>query len=90
MARTGYSSWIERFRANRALVDILRLDHFRGLQSFREVKATETTAVRGRWVMGPRDALFHEVTRALGDLPIVAENLGMITPDKSCPRPGAV
>jgi 4-alpha-glucanotransferase len=81
MARTGYGWWIERFRANRALVDILRLDHFRGFQSFWEVPATEKTAVRGRWVMGPREALFREARKALGELPLVAENLGVITPD---------
>ena len=81
MARTGYGWWIERFRANRALVDILRLDHFRGFQSFWEVPATEKTAVRGRWVMGPREALFREARQALGELPLVAENLGVITPD---------
>jgi 4-alpha-glucanotransferase len=81
MAQTGYQWWIERFRAALSLVDILRLDHFRGFEAYWEVPGTETTAINGRWVAGPGAALFEALRRALGELPIVAENLGVITPE---------
>jgi 4-alpha-glucanotransferase len=80
-AHTGYAWWIDRLRATFAMVDIVRLDHFRGFEGYWEVPAKETTAVNGRWVKGPGAALFQAVQQALGDLPIVAENLGMITPE---------
>ena len=81
MARTGYAWWIERFRAALRLVDLVRLDHFRGFEAYWEIPAGEKTAVLGRWVKGPGAALFEALREALGDLPIVAENLGVITPE---------
>jgi 4-alpha-glucanotransferase len=81
MAETGYWWWIERFRAIFELVDIVRLDHFRGFAGYWEVPATEKTAVRGRWAKGPGADLFHAVEKALGTLPIIAEDLGVITPE---------
>jgi 4-alpha-glucanotransferase len=81
MAKDGYAWWIERFRITRRLVDIIRLDHFRGFEKYWEVTATETTAVNGRWVPGPGAALFEAVQKKLGQLPIIAEDLGMITPE---------
>ena len=81
MAQTGYSWWIERFRAVFELVDMLRLDHFRGFEGYWEVPAREKTAVHGRWVKGPGAELFRAVERALGKLPIIAEDLGVITPE---------
>lgn len=81
MARTGYSWWIERFRAVLRLVDVVRLDHFRGFEAYWEVQGGEPTAVNGRWVPGPGKALFEALESALGPLPIVAENLGLITPE---------
>jgi 4-alpha-glucanotransferase len=80
MAQTGYSWWIERFRATFALVDIVRVDHFRGFEGYWEVPATEETAVRGCWMKGPGADLFLAVEKALGRLPIIAEDLGVITP----------
>jgi len=80
MARDGYRWWLERFRAVLELVDMIRLDHFRGFEAYWEVPATEPTAVNGRWVKGPGPALFDAARRALGELPLVAENLGVITP----------
>jgi len=80
-AQTGYAWWIDRLRATFTMVDIVRLDHFRGFEGYWEVPARETTAVNGRWVKGPGASLFQAVEQALGDLPIVAENLGMITPE---------
>ena len=81
MARTGYGWWIERFRAALGLVDLVRLDHFRGFEAHWEIPAGEETAVNGQWVKGPGAALFEALREALGDLPIVAENLGVITPE---------
>jgi 4-alpha-glucanotransferase len=81
MSRTGYAWWIERFRATLALVDLVRLDHFRGFEAYWEIPATAPTAATGRWVAGPGAALFEALRAALGPLPIVAENLGVITPE---------
>ena len=81
MAETGYSWWIERFRSALRLFDIIRLDHFRGFEAYWEIPAGEKTAINGRWVKGPGAELFEAVQKTLGDLPIVAETLGVITPE---------
>ena len=81
MARSGYAWWIERFRATFELVDRVRLDHFRGFEAYWEIPAGETTAVKGKWVKGPGAAFFEVLRNAFGTLPIVAENLGVITPE---------
>ncbi len=81
LARTGYAWWIERFRAVLALVDTVRLDHFRGFEAYWEVPGDAETAVDGRWVKGPGVAFFEALQAALGPLPIVAEDLGVITPE---------
>jgi len=81
MAQNGYAWWIERFRAAFRLFDIVRVDHFRGFEAYWEVPATEKTAVKGRWVKGPGANLFHAVEQALGPLPIIAEDLGFVTPE---------
>jgi 4-alpha-glucanotransferase len=81
MARTGYRWWVDRLRATLGLVDLVRLDHFRGFEAYWEVPAGEETAVNGRWVKGPGAALFEALEKALGKLPLVAENLGVITPE---------
>lgn len=81
LAGTGYAWWIERFRAVFQQVDMVRLDHFRGFEAFWQVPATETTAVRGQWVKAKGEELFETVRKELGELPIVAENLGVITPE---------
>jgi 4-alpha-glucanotransferase len=80
LAATGYKWWIERFRASFALFDIVRLDHFRGFEAYWEVPATEATAAHGRWVKGPGEDFLQALQDAFGPLPIVAENLGVITP----------
>jgi 4-alpha-glucanotransferase len=77
---SGYAWWIERVRAARGVADVLRLDHFRGFQAYWEVPASEPTAEHGRWVHGPGAKLFHAITAALGEVPIIAEDLGKITP----------
>lgn len=79
-AADGYRWWIARVRRALEGADLLRLDHFRGLQDYWEIPASEPTAERGRWVAGPRDALLSALRGALGGrLPIVAEDLGIIT-----------
>jgi len=77
----GWDWWLARLRAALAQVDIVRIDHFRGFAAYWEIPAAEPTAVRGRWVPGPGAAFFAAVREALGALPIVAEDLGVITPD---------
>ena len=83
LERSGYAWWIERFRALLALVDRVRIDHFRGFEASWEVHGDATTAIRGEWVKGPGAALFEAMRSALGTdrLPFVAENLGVITPE---------
>ena len=80
MAETGYAWWIERLRAILKLVDIVRLDHFRGFEAYWEVPGGDRTAVNGRWVKAPGGQLLEAVQKTLGDLPIVAETLGVNTP----------
>ena len=81
MAQSGFRWWIERFRGSFLLYDALRVDHFRGFEAYWEVPATEETAMNGKWVKGPGEKLFHAVTASLGPLEIIAENLGVITPE---------
>ena len=81
MAQNGYAWWIERVRGALEQVDVLRLDHFRGFQAYWEVPATEETAANGRWVKGPGTRLFAALREALGELPFIAEDLGLITPE---------
>jgi 4-alpha-glucanotransferase len=88
LARTGYAWWIDRLRAVFGLVDLVRLDHFRGFEAYWEVPGDAETAVDGRWVKGPGAALFKAVHEALGDLDIVAEDLGVITPEVEALRDG--
>lgn len=81
LAESGYRWWIERFRRTLEQVDLVRVDHFRGFEAYWEIPAAEPTALHGRWVPGPRTALFEAVERELGVLPIIAEDLGIITPE---------
>jgi 4-alpha-glucanotransferase len=80
-AAEGYAWWIERLRCLFDLVDVVRIDHFRGFAAYWEIPASEATAVKGRWVPGPGAALFEAIESALGSRPIIAEDLGVITPD---------
>lgn len=77
---TGFAWWIERLKKALTLYDVVRIDHFRGFEAYWEVPATEPTAINGRWVKGPDRDLFSAIERALGNLPIIAEDLGVITP----------
>jgi 4-alpha-glucanotransferase len=80
-AADGYAWWVERVRRIFELVDIVRIDHFRGFAGYWEILASEPTAENGRWVPGPGHRLFQAIADALGPLPIIAEDLGVITPD---------
>ena len=79
LASDGYSWWVQRFARAFSQFDVVRVDHFRGFESYWAVPAAEETAVNGRWRPGPRDALFEAVRAELGDVSIIAEDLGLIT-----------
>ncbi|MBU1693282.1 MAG: 4-alpha-glucanotransferase [Verrucomicrobia bacterium] len=77
---SGYGWWVRRMRHIFEMVDIVRIDHFRGFEAYWEIPGTEKTAIHGRWVPGPGADLFNVLRRELGGLPIIAEDLGVITP----------
>jgi 4-alpha-glucanotransferase len=81
MRHREYDWWIRRIQAAFASFDLVRIDHFRGFEAFWEVPSTDPTAENGRWVEGPGADFLSAVTAALGPVPIVAENLGLITPE---------
>ncbi len=76
----GYDWWVRRFRMALRTADLLRLDHFRGFEAYWEVPGTAPTAEHGRWVPGPGADFLEKMSSALGGLPIIAEDLGEITP----------
>jgi 4-alpha-glucanotransferase len=78
---TGYAWWVARMKHVFEMVDIVRIDHFRGFEAYWEVPGHEKTAIHGHWVKGPGASLFKELIRKLGRLPIIAEDLGIITPE---------
>ena len=81
LASRRYDWWVQRMKWQLQLCDILRIDHFRGFESYWEIPAEEETAVKGRWVKGPGEHFFNVLRHELGDMPVVAEDLGMITKD---------
>ena len=81
LARTGHAWWIARLRSTLTLVDIIRLDHFRGFEAYWEIPAGMPTAEIGRWVPGPGANLLQTLHQALNGLPLIAEDLGVITPE---------
>src|SRR5205807_6291272 len=81
MAEQGYSWWRDRLRRMLELVDIIRIDHFRAFAAYWAVPASAPTAETGEWQQGPGAALFEPVAAELGELPIVVEDLGLITTD---------
>src|SRR5690625_7143407 len=80
MAENVFSWWIERFRQMFRLFDATRIDHFRGFEAYWEVPASEKNAINGKWVKGPGEKLFITIQKELGRLPVIAEDLGVITP----------
>ncbi|HKA06808.1 MAG TPA: 4-alpha-glucanotransferase [Gemmataceae bacterium] len=81
MRKTGYAWWVARLKATLEFVDVVRLDHFRGFLAAWQVPAKEKTAIVGEWVPGPAEDLFTRLKAEIGDLPLIAEDLGEITPD---------
>lgn len=81
LAADGYGWWVARLRSDLGLYDLVRIDHFRGFEACWEIPAAEKTAVKGGWAKGPGEALFYAFRDAIGDLPLIAEDLGVITPE---------
>lgn len=81
LAQRGFDWWVARLQVAFQQFDVVRLDHFRGFEAYWEIPASEETAVNGRWVKAPGQALFSAVRHHLGDVSIIAENLGVITPE---------
>lgn len=79
MEQDDYKWWRNRFLTIYEMVHIVRVDHFRGFEGYWEVPASEETAVNGRWVKGPGEKFFMTIRKYLGDIPIIAEDLGFIT-----------
>ena len=84
--KSGFSWWIARLRQSLKLADLVRIDHFRGFVAYWEISADESTAINGRWVNAPGKALFDALKQAVGELPIIAEDLGVITDDVTALR----
>jgi 4-alpha-glucanotransferase len=81
LEKRGFDWWVWRIRRAAQLYDIVRLDHFRGFEAYWAIPADEKTAINGEWVKAPGLKLFHAIESALGPLPLVAEDLGLITPE---------
>jgi 4-alpha-glucanotransferase len=81
LAETGFAWWVDRIRRANERYDIMRLDHFRGFEAYWAIPAEEKTAINGKWIKAPGLALFRALESALGPLPLVAEDLGVITPE---------
>lgn len=79
LKKEHYSWWVKRIKAQLAMVDYLRIDHFRGFEAYWSVPAGEKTAINGKWMPGPDHDLFKVIQEELGDIPIIAEDLGLIT-----------
>jgi 4-alpha-glucanotransferase len=81
LEQADYRWWVERVRTQIELFDFIRVDHFRGFEAYWEIPARAETAVDGRWIKAPGRALFNRLLQAFGRLPLVAEDLGIITPE---------
>jgi 4-alpha-glucanotransferase len=79
LADRGFDWWVSRIRRSRELYDVIRLDHFRGFEAYWAIPADDDTAINGKWVKAPGGALFARLREALGELPFIAEDLGLIT-----------
>lgn len=79
--KTNFAWWVKRVKANLEIFDIIRIDHFRGLAAYWSIPFGEETAIKGTWVNAPGDELFATLTREIPDLPIIAEDLGLLTDD---------
>lgn len=80
LEKTGYRWWIERIRFSFNIYDIVRIDHFRGFEAYWSIRAGKKTAIKGKWEKGPGMKLFRAIEKELGELPIIVEDLGFLTP----------
>jgi 4-alpha-glucanotransferase len=81
MEKDGYSWWVKRIEESFKIYDVVRIDHFRGFESYYAIKYTDKTAEFGKWMKGPGNSLFQKIKEELGDLEIIAEDLGFLTPE---------
>lgn len=86
LRKRGFDWWIARMETELSRFDLVRVDHFRGFESCWEIPGNETTAINGQWVKGPGEALFDALINRFGRLPVVAEDLGLITPEVTALR----
>lgn len=88
MATDGFAWWIDRIQTSLFMFDKVRIDHFRGFAAYWSVPFGESTAINGKWINAPGQHLFESIRYRLGDVPIIAEDLGVITPDVEALRDG--
>ena len=81
LEREGFSFWIRRLEKALELFHLVRIDHFRGFEAYWEIPASCPTAVEGRWVKAPGEKLFQKIQEVFGEVPVLAEDLGVITPE---------
>lgn len=86
MQENGFSWWLNRIDTELSRVDMLRIDHFRGLQAYWSIPATSATAIEGEWVTAPGEALLQSLKDRFAQLPLIAEDLGIITPEVTALR----
>jgi 4-alpha-glucanotransferase len=86
LKKDGFSWWLERIRSQMDMFDLVRIDHFRGFEAYWEIDAHAETAINGHWVEGPGESFFQVLKQVFGDLPLVAEDLGVITPQVTALR----
>lgn len=86
MQKDGFQFWIDRIRTQMRLFDMVRIDHFRGFEAYWRIPAEEESAINGRWIKAPGEALFERLREVFGRLPLVAEDLGIITPEVTALR----
>jgi len=86
LKKDGFGWWLERIRSQMEMFDLVRIDHFRGFEAYWEIDAQAETAIDGRWVKGPGESFFLVLKQVFEDLPLVAEDLGVITPEVTALR----
>jgi 4-alpha-glucanotransferase len=86
LKQDGFYWWLERIRSQMEMFDLVRIDHFRGFEAYWEIDARADTAIDGHWVAGPGESFFEVLKQVLGELPLVAEDLGVITPEVTALR----
>jgi len=86
LKKDGFGWWLERIRSQMEMFDLVRIDHFRGFEAYWEIDARADTAIDGHWIKGPGESFFQVLKQVFGELPLVAEDLGVITPEVTALR----